>query len=82
MHKMTEKEEKGAIFSECRNYRYSLWRIEDSKKPLIGFIGLNPSDANETIDDKTVSWCRNYVKRTNYYGGFYMMNLFGLVANR
>jgi len=84
---MTEKEEKGAIFSECRNYRYSLWRIEDSKKPLIGFIGLNPSDANETIDDKTVTRCRNCVKEfnkkepINYYGGFYMINLFAYVES-
>jgi len=79
---MIKKEEKGAIFSECRKYRYSLWRIEDSKKPLIGFIALNPSKADENTDDNTVTWCRNYVKRTNYYGGFYMMNLFAYVESK
>lgn len=32
--------EKGAVISECQNYRYSLWRIWDESKPLIGFIGV------------------------------------------
>ena len=39
-----EKEEiNGAEFSEGRKYRYALWRIWDSSKPLVMFIGLNPS---------------------------------------
>lgn len=31
----------GAHFSECRKYRYSLWRIWDPEKPCVAFIGLN-----------------------------------------
>lgn len=41
---MSERE---AIFSEDRKYRYSL-RIRWDNGPLVQFIGLNPSTADET----------------------------------
>jgi len=66
--------ESGAEFSECRKYRYALWRIWDKSKPLVMFIGLNPSTANENVDDPTIrSVCR--MTKNNGYGGVYMMNL-------
>lgn len=69
----------GAEFSECRNYRYALWRIWDKSKPLVMFIGLNPSTANETDNDPTIkSVCR--IAKSNGYGGVYMMNCFSLVS--
>jgi hypothetical protein len=69
----------GAEFSECRNYRYALWRIWDETKPLVMFIGLNPSTANETDNDPTIkSVCR--IAKHNGYGGVYMMNCFPLVS--
>jgi hypothetical protein len=70
----------GAHFSQDRQYRYALWRIWDESKPLIMFIGLNPSTANEYEPDPTI----NTVKAlsTNWgYGGFYMMNLFAIVSS-
>ena len=66
---------KGADISSCERYRYSLWRIWDENKPLIGFVGLNPSTADGEFDDKTISRCIKFCEEWGF-GGFYMMNLF------
>lgn len=71
--------QKGARFSACRNYRYALWRIWDIDKPLVMFIGLNPSTANETTDDPTIRRVVDFAFRWGY-GGVYMMNLFAWVT--
>ncbi len=69
----------GAEFSTCRNYRYALWRIWDDSRPLVMFIGLNPSTANETDNDPTIkSVCR--IAKYNGYGGVYMMNCFAYIS--
>ena len=65
----------GAIFSNCRKYRYTLWRTWDASKPKIMFLGLNPSTADEINNDPTVTRCINYSKSWGY-GGMYMMNIF------
>ena len=39
------------------------------------FIGLNPSTAEEEVDDPTVRRCLNYAKNWGY-GGFILVNLF------
>ncbi|QBE68839.1 protein of unknown function DUF1643 [Synechococcus sp. WH 8101] len=39
-----------AIFSDCRTYRYALWRLWDDSRPCAMFIGLNPSSADEAIN--------------------------------
>lgn len=73
------KTNSGAEFSEDRKHRYALWRIWDESKPLVMFIGLNPSTANETDNDPTIkSVCR--IAANNGYGGVYMMNLFSYVS--
>jgi len=66
---------KNATFSSSRAYRYSLSRIWDKKKKYVLFIGLNPSTANEEVDDPTIRRCGNYAKNWGY-GGFMMVNLF------
>ena len=66
---------KNATFSSCRTYRYSLSRIWDKKKEYVLFIGLNPSTADEEVDDPTIRRCINYAKNWGY-GGFIMVNLF------
>jgi hypothetical protein len=69
----------GAEFSQCRKFRYALWRIWDEAKPLVMFIGLNPSTANESDDDPTIkSICR--ISKYNGYGGVYMMNCFPYIS--
>jgi len=75
--KMFEKS--GASFSECRKYRYALWRIWDESKPNIAFMGINPSTANETEPDNTIKRVIA-IARHNSFGGIYMINLFALVS--
>jgi hypothetical protein len=74
-----EQADFGAEFSKCRRYRYSLWRIWDRSKPLVMFIGLNPSTANEVDADPTIRSVGRIAK-VNGFGGFYMMNCFPFVS--
>lgn len=69
----------GAEFSEDRRHRKKLWRIWDESKPLIMFIGLNPSTANENDPDPTIRRVIDFARRWGY-GGVYMMNLFTFVT--
>jgi len=69
----------GAEFSNNRKYRFTLWRIWDKTKPLVMFIGLNPSTANETENDPTVCSVGRIAK-VNGYGGFYMMNCWAYIS--
>ena len=70
---------KGAIFSEDRKYRYALWRVWNLGKPILGCVGLNPSDANEFKNDPTIT--RGIVRADrNSFGGFIMTNMHGLVS--
>lgn len=74
----------GATFSEGRLYRYCLWR-RWAAGPIICFVGLNPSTANETRNDRTVTRCSNFAKGWTHtdrrrYGGMLMINLFAFVS--
>lgn len=69
----------GADFSKCRKYRFALWRIWDKSKDKVMFIGLNPSTANETESDPTLTRVIAFGKRLGY-GGVYMMNCFPWVS--
>lgn len=71
---------KGANFSPDRKYRYALWRIWQPDKPLVMVIGLNPSTANEHVDDPTIKRVMKLVGGWGY-GGFYMMNLFAIISS-
>jgi hypothetical protein len=72
-------EDTGAEFSVCRKHRFALWRIWDKSKPLVMFIGLNPSTANESANDHTIKRVRSIVNY-NGFGGFYMMNCFSFIS--
>jgi hypothetical protein len=72
---------KTAKLSDCRTYRYELWRIWDESKPYAMFIGLNPSTADETEDDPTIRRCINFAKSWGY-GGLCMANLFAYRATQ
>src|SRR5208337_4601641 len=73
----------GANFSECRTWRYALWRIWDwqSYANNVMFIGLNPSTADEEQNDTTISRCIGFAKRWGY-GGIYMLNLYAFCATK
>jgi hypothetical protein len=69
----------GALFSDCRKYRYRLWRIWDGAKQPLCFIGLNPSDADEHYNDPTVT---RMIERAHAYslGGLIVVNVYALVS--
>ena len=69
----------GAEFSGDYKHRYALWRIWDESKPLVMFIGLNPSTANETTNDPTIRRVIGMAKQWGF-GGVYMMNCFTYVS--
>lgn len=71
--------QRGATFSPCRAYRYELHRVWDAHKPPAMFIGLNPSTADETVDDPTIRRCIAYAQAWGY-GGLIMGNLFAFRA--
>ena len=70
-----------ALFSECRTYRYALWRVWDESLDSIVFIGLNPSTADESHNDPTISRCINFARKWGY-GGLCMANLFAYRATQ
>ena len=69
----------GAVFSDCRKYRYALWRMWNEHKPIAMIIGLNPSTADQTRNDPTITRCINF-SRSWGYGGVCVTNLFGFRA--
>lgn len=76
----------GALFSDCRLYRWTLWRHWDAPRGVAGappslcaFVGLNPSTADEVQDDPTVRRCIRYAQQWGF-SGMYMLNIFGFRA--
>lgn len=68
-----------AVFSPCRTYRYTLWRVWDDTLPYCQFIGLNPSTADETNDDPTIRRCIRFAKDWGC-GALCMTNIFAYRA--
>ena len=65
----------GAVFSDCRKYRYALWRMWNEHKPIAMIIGLNPSTADQTRNDPTITRCISFASSWGY-GGVCVTNLF------
>lgn len=68
----------GASFSDCERYRYTLWRTWGTG-PTINFIMLNPSTADERVNDPTIERCQRRADKLGY-GGLIVTNLFALRA--
>ena len=73
--------ETSADFSPCRSYRYALWRTWDKTEPYVLFLGLNPSTADETENDPTITRCIDFAKQWGF-GGLCMANLFAFRATQ
>lgn len=71
--------ESGAIFSDCGNYRYVLWRKLGPGNRVCTFVGLNSSIAGAVDNDPTIRRCIAFAKRWGY-DKVVMINLFGLCA--
>lgn len=70
-----------AVFSDCRLYRYALFRVWNPDRPLVMFVGLNPSTADERANDPTVRRCIGFARSWGY-GGLIMANLYAFRATR
>ncbi|MFN4249080.1 MAG: DUF1643 domain-containing protein [Flavipsychrobacter sp.] len=68
-----------ACISKCQQYRYWLSRVWDVEKPLIMYIGLNPSTADAEKDDPTITRMIGFAKGWGY-GGMIVTNLFAYRA--
>lgn len=69
----------GATFSDDRVHRYKLWRVWDDSKPIVLWVLLNPSTADETVDDPTLRRAIAFSKREGF-GGLIFTNLFAFRA--
>jgi hypothetical protein len=72
-------ETRGATLSDCRTYRYHLWRVWDEDLPCLVFVMQNPSTADERVDDPTIRKCVHFARRDGY-GGISVRNVFALRA--
>lgn len=72
-------DEGGAMFSDDGKRRLFLWRMWNKTKPTALVIGLNPSTANETIDDATINILVHSLIELGF-GGFKMVNIFTLIS--
>lgn len=81
MSTLFTKQNNGALFSPCRKYRYKLWRIWDDTLPMLMWVGLNPSTANEETNDPTIRRVITFSQKWGY-GGIYMTNLFAWVSSK
>lgn len=64
-----------ATFSDDRKYRYSLTRIWDESKRLMTFCMLNPSTADEIVNDPTIERCQRRTQMMGF-GGLIVVNIF------
>lgn len=63
-----------AVFSENREYRYTLTRRWD-ERALVNFLMLNPSTADENTEDPTIRRCIGFANDWGY-GGLIVTNIF------
>lgn len=69
----------GAIFGPGRTHRYRLWRAWGNPEHRCCFLMLNPSVADETALDPTVTRCVGFAKRWGF-GALDVVNIFALVS--
>ena len=67
--------QKSAILSDCGAYRYELRRTWDKRRPILLWVGLNPSTADHINDDPTNRRIADFSQRWGY-GGYVLANLF------
>jgi len=69
----------GAAFSTDRVYRYRLWRHLGGGMGRAVFVGLNPSTADECVNDSTVARGIGFAQVWGY-GSLEMLNIFAFRA--
>lgn len=72
---------RGAVFSPCRRYRYTLERKWDDVLPMILFVLLNPSTADAKKDDNTNKRGMSFARAWGY-GECVFVNLFAFRTSK
>src|SRR3954470_11499675 len=70
--------EKSAAFSSCMTWRYRLTRYWGPGS-MLPFVMLNPSTADDEVDDPTIRRCMGFARREGL-GGIVVANLYALRA--
>lgn len=70
---------RAAVLSPCGTYRYRLTRSWNETLPMLGWIMLNPSTADASVDDPTIRKCIGFAKRGGF-GSIVVTNLFAFRA--
>lgn len=65
-----------AVLSDCGAYRYELRRIWEPDLPMLAVCMLNPSRADDEINDPTILALIHFAKLWGY-GGILIVNLYG-----
>lgn len=78
---VTGSQQSGATFDRTGQYRYTLWRVWDSTLPAVAFVMLNPSTADETVEDPTIRRCTGFARAWGY-GSVEVVNLFSYRATQ
>ena len=68
-------EERGAHFSPCRRWRYRLWIEWNQDRPVMLWLLLNPSTADEIANDPTVERCQRRAHASGF-GSVGIANIF------
>ena len=68
-----------AAFSACGRYRWWLWRQWHRQRPLLLFVGLNPSRADGARDDATLRRLVGFARQWDY-GALLVLNLFACIS--
>ena len=71
---------RGAVLSDCGQYRYHLLRKWDEGRSLV-FVMLNPSTADAEKDDPTIRRCIAFAE-TLGYGAIEVINLYAYRATK
>jgi len=71
----------GAKFNDERTKRFILWRRFGSGNRFAMCIGLNPSTANQTSNDRTISFLIKLLDH-HHYDGLLMCNLFTNITSK
>lgn len=67
--------ESGAIISLCGQFRSRLWRIWDTELPRVLWVMLNPSTADENVNDPTIEAIIDFTQRWGF-GGIEVCNAY------
>lgn len=78
-HMATSKLVSGNGATIVGEFRYRLWRTWDETRPHLLWVLLNPSIANDQLDDPTLKRCKAFSKEWGY-GALEIVNLFAFRA--